>query len=189
MSEKLAHVVRRVSELAGTLLDVKIAMTHATGQLSPTVAAIRDVLSELEAREQKSAFDTSNRGRAFLAQQEAAALKTTDKARDKARDKPHKRSDPKRAERPNTFDKEWNARFGNCRHCGGKHWHRDCPRRPKKPDPKGPKAGDGGRVLTAADDAGDVENGSALFCQPGGATLSFSAATEGRALCTHDVEL
>eukprot|EP00965_Chrysotila_dentata_P130336 4309432-Pleurochrysis_carterae.AAC.1 len=62
MSEKLAHVVRRVSELAGTLLDVKIAMTHATGQLSPTVAAIRDVLSELEAREQKSAFDTSNRG-------------------------------------------------------------------------------------------------------------------------------
>eukprot|EP00965_Chrysotila_dentata_P151659 5012460-Pleurochrysis_carterae.AAC.1 len=53
MSEKLAHVVRRISELAGTLLDVKIAMAHATGQLTPTVTAIRDVLSELEAREQK----------------------------------------------------------------------------------------------------------------------------------------
>eukprot|EP00965_Chrysotila_dentata_P025812 857382-Pleurochrysis_carterae.AAC.1 len=66
---------------------------------------------------------------------------------------------------------------------------RDCPRRPKKPDPKSSKAGDGGRVLTAADDAVDTENGSALFCQPGGATLSFTASTEGRALCTHDVEL
>eukprot|EP00965_Chrysotila_dentata_P137376 4544123-Pleurochrysis_carterae.AAC.1 len=80
-------------------------MAHATEQLSPTVTAIREVLSELEAREQKNAFDTSNRGRAFLAQQGTAALKTVDKARDK----PRKRGGPKRAERPNTFDKEWNA--------------------------------------------------------------------------------
>eukprot|EP00965_Chrysotila_dentata_P044315 1473495-Pleurochrysis_carterae.AAC.1 len=58
MSKKLAHVVRRISELADTLLDVKITMARATGQLSPTVTAIRDVLSELEAREQKSAFDS-----------------------------------------------------------------------------------------------------------------------------------
>eukprot|EP00965_Chrysotila_dentata_P115994 3834209-Pleurochrysis_carterae.AAC.1 len=48
------------------------------------------------------------------------------------------------------------------------------------------KAGDGGRVLTAADDADAAEKGSALFCQPGGATLPFTASTEGRALCTHD---
>eukprot|EP00965_Chrysotila_dentata_P172605 5695935-Pleurochrysis_carterae.AAC.1 len=80
-------------------------MAHATGQLSPTVTAICDVLSEFEAREQKSAFDTSNRGRAFLAQQGTAALKTVEKARDKHL----KRGNPKRAERPNTFDKEWNA--------------------------------------------------------------------------------
>eukprot|EP00965_Chrysotila_dentata_P038773 1288519-Pleurochrysis_carterae.AAC.1 len=49
MSEKLAHTVRRISELAGTLLDAKITMSRATGQLAPTVTAIRDVLSELEA--------------------------------------------------------------------------------------------------------------------------------------------
>eukprot|EP00965_Chrysotila_dentata_P036194 1205455-Pleurochrysis_carterae.AAC.1 len=54
MVEKLSHVVRRISELAGTLLDVKVTMSHATGRLAPTVAAIRDVLAELEAREQKS---------------------------------------------------------------------------------------------------------------------------------------
>eukprot|EP00965_Chrysotila_dentata_P162630 5369972-Pleurochrysis_carterae.AAC.1 len=91
MSEKLAHVVRRVSELAGALLDVTITMSRATGQLSPTVTAIRDVLSELEAREQKSAFETNNRGRAFLAQQDSAAHKPGEKPRDK----PLKKGDPK----------------------------------------------------------------------------------------------
>eukprot|EP00965_Chrysotila_dentata_P056510 1874968-Pleurochrysis_carterae.AAC.1 len=68
MSEKLSLVVRRISELAGTLLDVKVTMSHATGRLTPTVSAIRDVLAELEAREQKSAFESSARGRAFIAQ-------------------------------------------------------------------------------------------------------------------------
>eukprot|EP00965_Chrysotila_dentata_P125813 4158434-Pleurochrysis_carterae.AAC.1 len=68
MAEKLSHVIRRISELADTLLDVKVTMSHATGRLAPTVAAIRDVLAELEAREQKSAFDSGTRGRAFVAQ-------------------------------------------------------------------------------------------------------------------------
>eukprot|EP00965_Chrysotila_dentata_P027635 918572-Pleurochrysis_carterae.AAC.2 len=68
MSEKLAHTVRRISELAGTLVDVKITMSRANGQLAPTVTAIRNVLSELEAREQKSAFESNGRNRAFLAQ-------------------------------------------------------------------------------------------------------------------------
>eukprot|EP00965_Chrysotila_dentata_P160580 5301262-Pleurochrysis_carterae.AAC.1 len=44
-------------------------------------------------------------------------------------------------------------------------------------------------TAAAANDAGNAENGSALYCQPGGATLTFTASNEGRALCTHDVEL
>eukprot|EP00965_Chrysotila_dentata_P201041 6180347-Pleurochrysis_carterae.AAC.1 len=72
-------------------------MSRATGQLIPTVTAIRDVLSELEAREQKSAFESNGRNRAFLAQADDVARKSNDKA--------HKKGDPKRAERPNTFDK------------------------------------------------------------------------------------
>eukprot|EP00965_Chrysotila_dentata_P064777 2147599-Pleurochrysis_carterae.AAC.1 len=42
MSEKLAHVIRRIGENVGTLLDVKIALTSATGRLAPTLTAIRD---------------------------------------------------------------------------------------------------------------------------------------------------
>eukprot|EP00965_Chrysotila_dentata_P054323 1802037-Pleurochrysis_carterae.AAC.1 len=51
MSEKLSHVIRRIGENVGTLLDVKIALTSATGRLAPTLTAIRDVLTEMEARE------------------------------------------------------------------------------------------------------------------------------------------
>eukprot|EP00965_Chrysotila_dentata_P010315 335707-Pleurochrysis_carterae.AAC.1 len=83
MSEKLAHSVRRIGELAGTLLDVRITMSRAAGQLIPTVTAIRDVLSELEAREQKSAFESNGRNRAFLAQADGGARKVNDKAHKK----------------------------------------------------------------------------------------------------------
>eukprot|EP00965_Chrysotila_dentata_P153921 5087270-Pleurochrysis_carterae.AAC.1 len=72
-------------------------MSRATGQLIPTVTVIRDVLGELEAREQKSAFESNGRNRAFLAQVDSGARTSKDKA--------HKKGDPKRAERPNTFDK------------------------------------------------------------------------------------
>eukprot|EP00965_Chrysotila_dentata_P044754 1487797-Pleurochrysis_carterae.AAC.5 len=81
----------------------------------------KDVLAELEAREQKSAFESNRRGRVFLAQKKFTLRKQSNK--------PHKKGNPKRAERPNTFDKEWSARFGNCRHCGGKQWPRDCTER------------------------------------------------------------
>eukprot|EP00965_Chrysotila_dentata_P127956 4231177-Pleurochrysis_carterae.AAC.1 len=103
-------------------------MSHATGRLAPTVTAIRDALAELESREQKSTFESSARGRAFIAQ---SASKPPVRKRE---DKPHKRNDrdPKRTGRPNTFEREWSAQFGLCRHCGGKHWHRDCTKRRSK---------------------------------------------------------
>eukprot|EP00965_Chrysotila_dentata_P064657 2143916-Pleurochrysis_carterae.AAC.1 len=51
MAEKLSHVVCRIGDNVGTLLDVKIALTFATRRLAPTLTAIRDVLTELDARE------------------------------------------------------------------------------------------------------------------------------------------
>eukprot|EP00965_Chrysotila_dentata_P260463 6213914-Pleurochrysis_carterae.AAC.1 len=96
MAEKLAHTVRRIGESVGTYLDVKLALSSATGRLAPTIAAIRDVLGELEAREYKRNIDTSSSGRAFLAR---------NPRNPKSRDDPslkEKQRDPKRhREKPN----------------------------------------------------------------------------------------
>eukprot|EP00965_Chrysotila_dentata_P034516 1148605-Pleurochrysis_carterae.AAC.1 len=44
----------------------------------------------------------------------------------------NKRGDPAR-NTPNEKSKAtsgpWTNRFTKCRHCGGTHWHRDCPKR------------------------------------------------------------
>eukprot|EP00965_Chrysotila_dentata_P094003 3106791-Pleurochrysis_carterae.AAC.1 len=170
MAEKLSHVVRRIGESASTLLDVKIALSRATGQLAPTLVVIRDMLGELEAREIHRTHD-ANTGRALLAQRPGGKPAKPNK--------PVKKRDPKRTEKPNTFASQWNAKYGACRHCGGKHWHRDCPRRPK-PDAAA-KKGDttNGALTTAAPE-------SELFAKDGGATVSFSVPSDARALCAHD---
>eukprot|EP00965_Chrysotila_dentata_P068602 2267010-Pleurochrysis_carterae.AAC.1 len=92
---------------------------------------------------------------------------------------PAKKRDPKRTEKPNTFASQWNAKYGACLHCGGKHWHGDCPRRPK-PDAVAKKDGSANRALTTA-----VPE-SELFVKDGGATVSFSVPSDARALCAHD---
>eukprot|EP00965_Chrysotila_dentata_P101243 3343054-Pleurochrysis_carterae.AAC.1 len=51
IAEKLASVVRRLSENTSTLLDVKIELKSAAGNLPLTLEAIRDVLSTAQARE------------------------------------------------------------------------------------------------------------------------------------------
>eukprot|EP00965_Chrysotila_dentata_P026696 885330-Pleurochrysis_carterae.AAC.1 len=79
MAEKLSNVIRRIGENVGTLLDVKIALTSATGRLAPTLTAIRDVLTELDAREHR-VHDTSKSGRAFLAKRKNADKEQDDKA-------------------------------------------------------------------------------------------------------------
>eukprot|EP00965_Chrysotila_dentata_P028908 960994-Pleurochrysis_carterae.AAC.1 len=61
MAEKLSNVIRRIGENVGTLLDVKIALTSATGRLAPTLTAIRDVLTELDAREHR-VYDSGKPG-------------------------------------------------------------------------------------------------------------------------------
>eukprot|EP00965_Chrysotila_dentata_P169774 5603830-Pleurochrysis_carterae.AAC.1 len=51
IAEKLASVVRRLNEGTSTLLDVKIELKAAAGDLPLTLEAIRDVLSAAQARE------------------------------------------------------------------------------------------------------------------------------------------
>eukprot|EP00965_Chrysotila_dentata_P049024 1626289-Pleurochrysis_carterae.AAC.11 len=99
MAEKLSHVVRRIGEGASNLLDVEIALARATGQLAPTLVAIRDMLGELEAREVTQNLSAAS-GSAMLA-------KRPDDANNAA-----KKRDSKRTEKPNTFATQWSARFG-----------------------------------------------------------------------------
>eukprot|EP00965_Chrysotila_dentata_P020476 678691-Pleurochrysis_carterae.AAC.1 len=51
VAEKLCAVVRRLSESINTILDVKLVMKGATGDLALTLTTIREVLSDFEARE------------------------------------------------------------------------------------------------------------------------------------------
>eukprot|EP00965_Chrysotila_dentata_P237265 6201792-Pleurochrysis_carterae.AAC.1 len=51
VAEKLASVVRRLNDGTSTLLDVKLELKSAAGDLPLTLEAIRDVLSAAQARE------------------------------------------------------------------------------------------------------------------------------------------
>eukprot|EP00965_Chrysotila_dentata_P178081 5882359-Pleurochrysis_carterae.AAC.1 len=119
--------------------------------------------------------DGSKPGQAFLAKRNTLE-RTSDGKPDR------KRTDPKRHDKPNTFEKEWTPKFSACRHCGGKHWHRDCPRKPKKATDK---SADGRVLATPAGQPSDA--GTALFAQAEGASVSFTVQSEGRALCTRDI--
>eukprot|EP00965_Chrysotila_dentata_P246741 6207342-Pleurochrysis_carterae.AAC.3 len=106
----------------------KIGLTSASGRLAPTLTAIRDLLTDWDAREYE-VTDSSKPGRAFLAKRNRSKNTTDDK-------RGRKLNNPKRQDKPNTFDKEWSPKWGRYRHCGGKHSHRDCPRNPKKTENK-----------------------------------------------------
>eukprot|EP00965_Chrysotila_dentata_P114221 3775698-Pleurochrysis_carterae.AAC.1 len=51
IAEKLASAVRRLNESLSTLLDVKLELKSAAGDLPRALEAIRDVLSTAQARE------------------------------------------------------------------------------------------------------------------------------------------
>eukprot|EP00965_Chrysotila_dentata_P172956 5708097-Pleurochrysis_carterae.AAC.1 len=96
MAEKLSHTIRRIGESVGTYLDVKLALGSATGRLAPTLAAIRDVLGELEAREYKRNIDSGSTGRAFLARNSHDP-----KAKSNSAPKEKQRDPKRRREKPN----------------------------------------------------------------------------------------
>eukprot|EP00965_Chrysotila_dentata_P096774 3198392-Pleurochrysis_carterae.AAC.1 len=95
-----------------------------------------------------------------------------------------KTADPKRVDATRVYDES----FGKCRHCGGAHWHRDCPKRKRDPAPgKNAKAAKntGSAALAAAaapDDASDAAVGDALFSDGNGA-VTFTCNDAGAALC------
>eukprot|EP00965_Chrysotila_dentata_P019481 647668-Pleurochrysis_carterae.AAC.1 len=112
IAEKLCSVVRRVSESVNTILDVKLVMKCATGDLPLTLITIREVLSNCEAREVRRNIELDKpQGRAFIA-------KRTDQVE---RDKPAtsqsnrpKRGDPPRHARDKkgkTHSGKWNTNF------------------------------------------------------------------------------
>eukprot|EP00965_Chrysotila_dentata_P128699 4254602-Pleurochrysis_carterae.AAC.2 len=97
-------------------------MKGATGDLSLTLATIREVLSDCEAREVRRNIELDRpQGRAFIAKQ--ADRTERDKPATTQRDR-SKRADPPRHAR-NEKDKAptgtWNASYTKCRHCGGTH--------------------------------------------------------------------
>eukprot|EP00965_Chrysotila_dentata_P227291 6195911-Pleurochrysis_carterae.AAC.1 len=186
MAEKLSHTIRRIGESVGTYLDVKLALGSATGRLAPTLAAIRDVLGELEAREYKRNVESGSSGRAFLARnpRNPGSNNANDPKAGKDSASKEKQRDPKRRrEKPNSFADEWTPKFGTCRHCGGRHWHRDCKKNPKKN-----AANDRALTAAAAGDSGDPPEAN-VFIQEGSAAVTFSSSPDGRALCARKVSI
>eukprot|EP00965_Chrysotila_dentata_P136563 4516297-Pleurochrysis_carterae.AAC.1 len=101
VSDKLAFVVRRLSENVSTSLDVKMELKAAAGDLPRTLEAIRDVLSTAQAREiqRNLELDRPN-GRALLAKSKVKPRQPRKAA--KRGTKAGAKDDPKRAtaERP-----------------------------------------------------------------------------------------
>eukprot|EP00965_Chrysotila_dentata_P150331 4965585-Pleurochrysis_carterae.AAC.1 len=111
IAERLASVVRRLSENTSTLLDVKIELKSAAGDLPRTLEAIRDVLSTAQAREVQRSLEIDRPGgRAFLAEA---------KPKPKLPRKPKKpgagagsKGDPKCV----NAEMKWHEGAGPCRH-------------------------------------------------------------------------
>eukprot|EP00965_Chrysotila_dentata_P003327 108498-Pleurochrysis_carterae.AAC.2 len=69
VAEKLASVVRRLNESVSTLLDVKVELKSAAGDVPRTLEAILDVLSTAQAREVQRNLELDRpNGRALLAE-------------------------------------------------------------------------------------------------------------------------
>eukprot|EP00965_Chrysotila_dentata_P104933 3465929-Pleurochrysis_carterae.AAC.2 len=130
-------------------------MKGATGDLNLTLATIRAVLGDFEAREVRRNIELDKpQGRAFIAKQLGRPTPAPATAPSHARGK---RGDPPRHARDKGGKAQagaWNKRFVKCRHCGGSHWHRDCPKwRKAKDDSSGKRSGPAGTTAYAAAEA------------------------------------
>eukprot|EP00965_Chrysotila_dentata_P210465 6185897-Pleurochrysis_carterae.AAC.3 len=106
-----------------TQLDVKLELKSAAGDLPLTLESIRDVLSAAQAREVQRNFELDRpNGRALLAGDRLRKVKALRNAK---KNEASPKGDPKRAD----SERKYHESFGKCRHCGGAHWHRDCPKR------------------------------------------------------------
>eukprot|EP00965_Chrysotila_dentata_P196827 6177830-Pleurochrysis_carterae.AAC.1 len=104
-------------------------MKNATGDLTLTLTTSREVFSDCEAREVKRNIELDRpQGRAFIAKRGDRPERDKSVA---AQNDRAKRADPPRhacEKKGKASAGAWNASFTKCRHCGGTHWHRDCPK-------------------------------------------------------------
>eukprot|EP00965_Chrysotila_dentata_P074732 2469366-Pleurochrysis_carterae.AAC.1 len=109
-------------------------MRGATGNLPLTLVAIRDVLGEFQNREVCRNIELDKpQGRAFIAKPTSNAPRNRNAKALTERER-SARGDPSRSARdlkPKAAAGAWTKDYVKCRHCGGTHWHRDCPKRRK----------------------------------------------------------
>eukprot|EP00965_Chrysotila_dentata_P100945 3334370-Pleurochrysis_carterae.AAC.1 len=169
VSEKLCAVVRRLSESINTILDVKLVVKGATGDLALTLTTIREP-----------------QGRAFVAKQLGSKPEPPSTPQSR---KDSKRGDPARntpGKKSKAQQGQWTNRYMKCRHCGGTHWHRECPKRQKaKSDNDQKSAGRAAAVSSSviADEKLDAAIGNVLLA----ADSQPRSVEIGAALCVRDV--
>eukprot|EP00965_Chrysotila_dentata_P042768 1419826-Pleurochrysis_carterae.AAC.1 len=158
-------------------------LKSAAGDLSRTLEAIRDVLSTAQAREIQRNLELERpNGRALLAESKFKPKLPRKAAKNGV--KPGMKVDPKRA----AVDLKWHDKAGPCRHCGGRHWHRDCPRRKRDPAPDSRDKSTGNAALATDADMSDAAIGEALFADGAGSrTVEFTTGAGGAALCVRGV--
>jgi len=118
IAEKLCAVVRCLSESINTILEVKLVMEGATGNLALTLVTIRKVFGDFEARKIHRSIELDkSQGRAFVAKQ---------LGKDKRTNSPLPRASPHAKQEGQIAPSgSWTNRFVKCRHRGGRHWHRN----------------------------------------------------------------
>eukprot|EP00965_Chrysotila_dentata_P239246 6202987-Pleurochrysis_carterae.AAC.3 len=166
-------------------------MKGATGDLGLTLATIREVLGDFEAREVRGNIKLDKpQGRAFVAKQLGRATPAPAAAPPRTRGK--RGDDPPRHARDKGSKAQagaWNNSFVKCRHCGrSHHWHRDCPKRRKAKDDSGGKCS--GPTGAAAYAAAEAEPDEKLEAAIGDVLLASDARPRsievGSALCVRD---
>eukprot|EP00965_Chrysotila_dentata_P136207 4503472-Pleurochrysis_carterae.AAC.1 len=109
-------------------------MRGATGNLPQTLVTIRDVLGEFQNREVCRNIELDKpQGRAFFAKPTPNAPRNRNAKASTERER-NAHGDPSRNARdakPKATSGAWTKDYVKCRHCGGTHWHRDCPKRRK----------------------------------------------------------
>eukprot|EP00965_Chrysotila_dentata_P205212 6182822-Pleurochrysis_carterae.AAC.1 len=109
------------------MLDVRLLASGTTpGNLSATLDATRQVLTEAESRSARQRLLTDGGGHALEVRPMHQRKKTYGKGKRAAPD--DKKQHDARKLRPNDGE-AWSAQWRPCRHCGGQHWRRDCPKK------------------------------------------------------------
>eukprot|EP00965_Chrysotila_dentata_P031678 1056400-Pleurochrysis_carterae.AAC.1 len=168
------------------MLDVRLlASGIAPGNLYATLDAIRYVLTEAESRSthQRLLADGGSGGHALEVRPRQQKKKEKNIRAAPADDK--KQHDARKL-RP-ADGESWSTQWRPCRHCGGQHWHRDCPRKDASAAQVNGQANlstQSAQSVQRASDPLDVSIES-LFDPRGGPNNVELTDGGGKALCVH----